>query len=119
MCIAGIDVADMRRVDKRGNPIDNFRKSFNDQCTEREWKLVESVGANLDDQYEVFSRLWSAKEAFVKARGDGLGFAKGLGAAEFPSWTPLPEFPKNSAYKGGIVVQGTDAPLWHFVQHKM
>lgn len=122
ICIAGIDVADMRRVDRRGKPIDNFRKTFNDQLTAREWKLVESVGADLDDQYEVFSRLWSSKEAFVKARGDGLGYdsgGKGLGAAEFPSWTPLPEFPANSAYEGGIVVKGTEAPLWRFVQHKM
>eukprot|EP00420_Gonyaulax_spinifera_P024513 CAMPEP_0197905746 /NCGR_PEP_ID=MMETSP1439-20131203/61037_1 /TAXON_ID=66791 /ORGANISM="Gonyaulax spinifera, Strain CCMP409" /LENGTH=408 /DNA_ID=CAMNT_0043527041 /DNA_START=45 /DNA_END=1271 /DNA_ORIENTATION=- len=115
LCIAGIDVAELRRFNKRNEPID-FRKSFKANLTESEWRDVDAAGADFDDQYEVFSRFWSAKEAFVKARGDGLAYE--LGKAEF-HWTPLEGFPERSAYSGTVVVEGKEAPQWRFVQYRM
>jgi len=114
-CVTGIDVAELRRFDKKGQPID-FHKSFREQLTEAEWADVRSAGDDLDAQYEVFSRYWSAKEAFVKARGDGLAFA--LGDVEF-RWEPLEGFPERSAFRGTAIVQGKPRPTWSFVQHRM
>merc|ERR1712137_530600 len=115
MCCVGVDVAELRRFNKAGDPID-FHSTFKDNLTPSEWADVNRAGPDLDDQYEVFSRYWSAKEAFVKARGDGIQFP--LGKAEF-KWTPLPSFPSRTAYEGTVTIEGKGAPLWRFVQHKM
>jgi len=115
LCLTGIDVAELRRIGPNGQPID-FKKSFEKNLTKHEWDDVNSVGSDLDDQYEVFSRYWSAKEAFVKARGDGIQFD--LGLAEF-HWKPIEGFPSRTAYEGSIVIDRKAAPLWRFVQHRM
>lgn len=119
VCVAGIDVADVCRVDRRGRPLDSFRKDFGPQLTPAEWRVVDQAGQNLDAQYEVFSRMWAAKEAFVKARGDGLGAFERLSAAEFTEWVPVAGFPANTAYEGTVAVEGKPQPLWRFVQHRM
>jgi len=115
LCVVGIDVAELRRIKPNGEAID-FYKAFKDNLTDKEWADVRQSGGTLDDQYEVFSRYWSAKEAFVKARGDGIAFP--LGKAEF-QWKALPEFPPRTAYEGTVRVDGKEAPLWRFVQHRM
>lgn len=115
LCVCGIDVAELRRIKPNGEPID-FYKNFADQLTAAEWADVRKGGDSLDDQYEVFSRYWSAKEAFTKARGDGLGFP--LGDAEF-KWTPLADAPKGTAYSGTVAVKGSLLPAWRLVQHKL
>uniref|UniRef100_A0A977TQI4 holo-[acyl-carrier-protein] synthase n=1 Tax=Amphidinium carterae TaxID=2961 RepID=A0A977TQI4_AMPCA len=114
-CVVGIDVAELRRIKPNGEAID-FYKSFKENLTETEWADVRRTGGTLDDQYEVFSRYWSAKEAFVKARGDGLAFP--LGKAEF-QWTALPDSPPKTAYEGTLCVDGKPQPLWRFVQHRL
>lgn len=117
-CICGIDIAEVRRLTPKGQPID-FYKNFADQLTEVEWKDVKKGGASPDDldgQYEVFARYWSAKEAFSKARGDGLGFP--LQDAEF-HWKPTPGFPPKTAYEGTVKVKGEEKPLWRLFQHKL
>mmetsp|Transcript_22022 Transcript_22022/g.42257 ORF Transcript_22022/g.42257 Transcript_22022/m.42257 type:complete len:405 (+) Transcript_22022:70-1284(+) len=115
LCVCGVDVAELRRLKPNGEPID-FYKGFADQLSETEWADVRKGGPSLDDQYEVFSRYWAAKEAFTKARGDGLGFP--LGDAEF-KWTPLPGAPAGKAYAGTVAVKGKILPAWRLVQHKM
>lgn len=115
MTVAGIDVAELRRTKKNGEPID-FHSAFKDNLTSNEWNHVNSHGPCLDQQYEVFSRFWSAKEAFVKARGDGIAFP--LGQAEF-HWNPLAGYPPGSAYDGEVVIEGQRDPAWRFVQHRM
>merc|ERR1719189_2416934 len=67
LCLVGVDVAELRRYKPNGQVIE-FHKHFKDNLTETEWDSVNSAGASLDAQYEVFSRYWAAKEAFVKAR---------------------------------------------------
>jgi len=115
LCVVGVDVAELRRFGPKGNPLD-FKKSMKDMLTAAEWAEVASAGEDLDCQYEVFQRFWSAKEAFVKARGDGLQFE--LGRAEF-SWSPMPGYPDKTAYRGTVAVDGGSRPLWAFVQHRM
>eukprot|EP00929_Paragymnodinium_shiwhaense_P069429 TRINITY_DN35005_c0_g1_i1.p1 TRINITY_DN35005_c0_g1~~TRINITY_DN35005_c0_g1_i1.p1 ORF type:complete len:344 (-),score=77.41 TRINITY_DN35005_c0_g1_i1:766-1797(-) len=114
-CVVGVDVADLRRLKPNGQPID-FHKVFEDQLTAAEWRVVTEAGEDLDAQYEVFSRFWSAKEAFVKARGDGLGYE--LGKTEF-TWTPLQSVGEGQVFEGAVKVEGVRAPLWRFVQHRM
>ncbi|CAK9067283.1 unnamed protein product [Durusdinium trenchii] len=74
--IAGIDVAELRRTRRDGEPID-FHDVFKDNLTFKEWEYVKTHGPCPDKEYEAFSRFWSAKEAFVKARGDGLAYPLG------------------------------------------
>jgi len=116
IAVVGIDVADSsRRVNKKGEPLD-FRSAFASNLTSAEWNEVDAAGSDPDKQYETFSRFWSAKEAFVKARGDGLAFE--LGGAEF-QWQPLAGFPEGTAYEGKVLIHGRQAPQWRFVQHRM
>lgn len=115
LCVCGIDVAELRRENKKGEPID-FYKSFKDQLTEHEWADVRSTGGSLDDQYEVFSRYWAAKEAFTKARGDGLAYP--FNEVEF-HWTPLEGFPPKTAYQGTVKEKGKVSSLWRLVQHRL
>lgn len=79
--LCGIDVAapgQLRRGPDRsfGQLLETMRDSF----TPREFATVRGAGS--DRQMEdTFRKLWSLKEAFTKARGDGLGFK--LGRCEF------------------------------------
>merc|ERR1719158_1970245 len=68
-CICGVDVAapQLARQDRTTN-----LKDFRDQLTDYEWHTIHERPS--DQQYEMFQRFWSCKEAFVKARGDGLAF---------------------------------------------
>ena len=45
-----------------------------------QWNAIMGPSSE-DEQRSVFRRHWSLKEAFVKARGDGIGFE--LGKCEF------------------------------------
>jgi len=114
-CVIGIDVAELRRVLPSGREVD-FYKSFKDQLTENEWKVVRAGGETLDEQYSEFARFWSAKEAFTKARGDGIAFE--VGRVEF-AWRPLAEYPLGDAYIGTAALDGVPAPLWRLYQHKL
>merc|ERR1712003_45624 len=59
---------------------------------------------------------WSAKEAFAKARGDGVAFP--FKNCEF-HWSPLEGFPAKTAYEGVVKVEGALQPLWRLIQHKL
>lgn len=113
--IAGIDVAELRRKKKDGDPID-FHDVFKDNLTYKEWEYVKTHGPCLDKEYEAFSRFWSAKEAFVKARGDGLAYP--LGQAEF-HWKPIDGYEPGTAFEGDVHIEGTHSPKWRFVQYRM
>lgn len=74
--LIGIDVS--APFELRGGPslgdFDELRRRFANTMTEREWEEVEAAGDEAE-RVRAFRRQWSLKEAFVKARGDGLGFA--------------------------------------------
>eukprot|EP00443_Scrippsiella_acuminata_P000189 CAMPEP_0115325820 /NCGR_PEP_ID=MMETSP0270-20121206/83227_1 /TAXON_ID=71861 /ORGANISM="Scrippsiella trochoidea, Strain CCMP3099" /LENGTH=203 /DNA_ID=CAMNT_0002746053 /DNA_START=1 /DNA_END=609 /DNA_ORIENTATION=+ len=79
LCLCGVDVAaPQERRDQANRRSDIFR-DLETQLTPAEWAFVRqegqrpSVGSDDDPAYEAFQRHWSCKEAFIKARGDGLG----------------------------------------------
>jgi len=68
LCIVGVDVCAPDSERKGGGEQD--LTSMRDMLTVREWAWLGE-----GDRGERFRLLWSGKEAFAKARGDGLGFA--------------------------------------------
>lgn len=64
----GLDVVELERVAKANERTDRFRKKI---LTERELQLYEALSAHR--QLEFLAGRFSAKEAFSKALGTGLG----------------------------------------------
>lgn len=86
LCVCGVDVAAPYHG-RPGAANMDFWRDFQEQLTSEEWAMVrraaeeEALGHWSASEppvsppgYTAFQRFWSAKEAFVKARGDGLGF---------------------------------------------
>ena len=73
--LVGIDVS--APFELRGGPsmgdFAEVRASFANTLSEREWEAVEAAGGEAE-RIRAFRRQWSLKEAYVKARGDGLAF---------------------------------------------
>lgn len=117
-CVAGVDVTNRRKCNLRrdGEDTDIF-SSFSDFLAEPEWQDVRAAGSR-EDQCETFSRYWGAKEAFVKARGDGLAY--NVRNVVF-RWTPLPVGPggEHHRYEGTAQIDGELSTVWHFAQEKL
>ena len=74
--LVGVDVNapfELRARNEAAGGFDGVRATFDAVLTEREWEAVEGAA---DEAARIFAfrRAWSLKEAFVKARGDGLAF---------------------------------------------
>mmetsp|Transcript_74038 Transcript_74038/g.228829 ORF Transcript_74038/g.228829 Transcript_74038/m.228829 type:complete len:363 (+) Transcript_74038:70-1158(+) len=137
LCIVGVDVSAPH--DRRRGSIDIF-EVFEEQLTAEEWRVVRheaavaaaersSTGPAAEDAdgpgiqppgYQAFQRFWSAKEAFVKARGDGLGFELNRAEFRFQAIGPVVE-PGQSidAYVATVAIDGAPAPLWRCFQHRL
>ncbi|CAE8630556.1 unnamed protein product [Polarella glacialis] len=129
LCVCGVDVAApaaARSASHGASPVD--LRDFEEQLAEEEWEQVRLAAAGEADSalstggYGTFQRFWSAKEAFVKARGDGLGFEP-LSRASFrfqPSdgSDPLAS-PKARSYVASVRVDGNPAVRWRFFQHQL
>lgn len=75
VCIVGVDVAapgQARRTDGVFNLADTMRH-FRKQFTDGEMHRIREAGSVVEQEH-AFRRNWSCKEAFTKARGDGIGF---------------------------------------------
>lgn len=127
LCICGVDVAAPQQMRRGARVVDVF-KDFADQLTPEEWEFVRREGQRSgtapgeDPTYEAFQRHWSCKEAFVKARGDGLGFELNRVAFRFAPLEPRAsedEARRAGAYVATAKVDGRDVPLWRFVQHRL
>mmetsp|Transcript_156753 Transcript_156753/g.380718 ORF Transcript_156753/g.380718 Transcript_156753/m.380718 type:complete len:388 (-) Transcript_156753:123-1286(-) len=68
---------------------------------------------NQPEGYQAFQCFWSAKEAFVKARGDGLGFE--LNRAEFK----FERMQNHLTYPATISIDGISAPMWRCFQQRL
>ncbi|EIE24817.1 4'-phosphopantetheinyl transferase [Coccomyxa subellipsoidea C-169] len=83
--ICGVDVAAPQQLRARGTQqkltIPQLKSIFDKQFTPYEWASIDNAGSGDEAKESMFRRLWSLKEALVKARGDGLGFD--LSKAEF------------------------------------
>eukprot|EP01065_Artemidia_motanka_P006517 TRINITY_DN13208_c0_g1_i1.p1 TRINITY_DN13208_c0_g1~~TRINITY_DN13208_c0_g1_i1.p1 ORF type:complete len:777 (+),score=227.58 TRINITY_DN13208_c0_g1_i1:68-2398(+) len=97
-CVCGVDVA--VRAPHEGRSTAEFLRGFDAQFTEKEWDRIRSAGCSTS-QEEAFQGLWACKEAFVKARGDGLGFD-----------VRRSEFRRRA--RGGVAVEvdGVEQPRW-------
>ena len=90
-CLCGIDVAAPRSTNL---------ESLKQTLTAREWAFV-----NGDDMR--FRELWACKEAFTKARGDGLGFP--FGDAEFTL-----THHGDASFEATVAVDGVTLTDWRF-----
>ncbi|KAG7384699.1 hypothetical protein PHYBOEH_009339 [Phytophthora boehmeriae] len=80
--LVGVDVVRVTDRPHRKTSIEEFFRAFAGHFNPNEWRYIR--GDNQDEeghQYARFYRLWSLKEAFIKAIGIGLGFC--LLRAEF------------------------------------
>lgn len=109
-CVCGVDVAapDQFRRGRSGD-VEKFFHSMRDVLSAQEWHFVR-LAASQDDQARRFRYFWSCKEAFTKARGDGLAF--GLKRAEF-TITMLREVAP-VAFEATVAVDGKTLPQWRF-----
>lgn len=83
LCVCGIDVAAPQQLRRpKDMPLRAAIQGFKGMFAAPEWHMIESHAHDSILMETCFTRLWSLKEAFVKARGDGLGFEP-LSRAQF------------------------------------
>jgi 4'-phosphopantetheinyl transferase len=96
----GIDVESS--ADTRHNCMEIARSHF----SQTEIDLLESLAG--EHQPKLFFKLWTLKEAYIKARGRGL--SEGLSTCSFTTDPPIVSFPTQSS---------EEADLWYFSQHTL
>ncbi|KAG6611691.1 L-aminoadipate-semialdehyde dehydrogenase-phosphopantetheinyl transferase [Phytophthora cinnamomi] len=72
--LVGVDVVRLTDRPKRKTSVEEFFGAFADHFNPGEWKYIREI-EDEDEQYSRFYRLWSLKEAYIKAVGIGLGFS--------------------------------------------
>lgn len=115
-CLCGVDVAAPHSLRRNGGqPLSDVLVAFEKQLTPAEWAAVRSGGASLSDAAldSRFRQIWSLKEAYAKATGEGLGFE--LGRCEF---TILPD-ENGGALRASVAVDGTPRSDWTFFLHPL
>ncbi|GAX75507.1 hypothetical protein CEUSTIGMA_g2950.t1 [Chlamydomonas eustigma] len=75
-CLCGIDVAAPLRARRPSGKqsLHQIINTMKGQFHTLEWSCIQSYAQREDMMEDCFLRHWSLKEAYVKARGDGLGF---------------------------------------------
>ncbi|KAL1524499.1 hypothetical protein AB1Y20_019393 [Prymnesium parvum] len=107
--LCGVDVAAPEQVrSKAGRSLESIFQLFKDQCTEKEWRYIRSCGPSESAMENAFRKHWSLKEAYTKARGDGLGFE--FKKCEFVIHPTEGE----QVEVATVTVEGTPLPLWKF-----
>ena len=108
-CVVGVDVAAPEQFRRRpsGKPVD-LNKFFANMrggvLAENEWHQIK----NAQDQAKQFRYFWSCKEAFTKARGDGVAF--GLGRADFA----IRHNDDQNTFEASVSVDGHHLDQWRF-----
>eukprot|EP00775_Hariotina_reticulata_P013351 gene13351-13479_t len=75
-CLCGVDVAAPHQLRRKGSsrPLLEQLSLMRSQLCSSEWTLLQSLAADEGAMEAAFQAMWSCKEAFIKARGDGVGF---------------------------------------------
>merc|ERR1712118_412967 len=81
-----------------------------------EWGEVRDAGTSVEEQYACFQQYWAMKEAFVKARGDGLAFE--FRRVEFHR-EPLEGYDPGEAYAAVPTVDGVERLDWRLYLHRL
>ncbi|KAL4139542.1 hypothetical protein PRIC2_003037 [Phytophthora ramorum] len=108
--LVGVDVVQLTDRPRRKTSVEEFFRAFTDHFNPREWGYIRGTAStesgDEDGQYTRFYRLWSLKEAYIKAVGIGLGFS--LLRAEFVR--------VDSAFddQWELFLDGHRAGDWHF-----
>lgn len=108
LCVCGVDIAAPEQLRKRGaRSLEQALATFKQCFSNDEWSQVNCWAPDADKVESCFQKLWSLKEAFVKARGDGLGFE------------PLSRacFTLGHGSIASLKVDGTPQPRWGFFLH--
>lgn len=73
--LCGVDIAAPGAVrDGKRRPMSEQLRLMKDQLTDTELRTILAAGPDEEAMEGLFRRFWSLKEAYTKARGDGLGF---------------------------------------------
>eukprot|EP00887_Chlorella_sp_A99_P000188 scaffold13.g188.t1 len=100
--------APVEQVRRRAaEPLSEFFRSFRDQFTPAEWASIHALAPDEVAQEGQFRKLWSLKEAFIKAIGLGLEFE--LIKAEFAV----------DGSAAALTIEGAPAPRWAFRLHEL
>lgn len=116
--LCGVDVCAADGPSRRAEQTSLLREleSLRDCFTDGEWARVEGAPDDAGRR-RVFSALWSCKEAYVKARGDGLAFP--LRRVEFDeaapgSWATPAAWLYEETLQARCAVDGTRDDRWRF-----
>lgn len=103
--LVGVDVVRLTDRPHRKTSVENFFRAFAGHFNPREWEYIRGAASAKDEdsQYTRFYRLWSLKEAYIKAVGIGLGFS--LLQAEFV---------QGDSARWELLLDGQRAVDWHF-----
>ena len=110
-CVVGVDVAAPDQFRRQGTPAEGKEKDLERFLATMKGVLAESEFQRVqtsEDQAKAFRYFWSCKEAFTKARGDGVAF--GLARAEFD----IQHHPADSSFDAVVKVDGRKLKQWRF-----
>ncbi|KAK9846417.1 hypothetical protein WJX81_003371 [Elliptochloris bilobata] len=119
VCIVGVDVAAPQQIRaarpaaggvKPASSMEDLQQTFQRQFTAHEWEVINGAGHTTEEKEDEFRRHWSLKEALVKARGDGLGFA--LGKADF-------RFDDQDRNSARVLMEGRPQQRWRFTLQEL
>ncbi|KAG2450503.1 hypothetical protein HYH02_005004 [Chlamydomonas schloesseri] len=148
LALVGVDVAAPRSArpgPAAARPLEQHLQLFRPQLSDSEWAMLEGLAGSAEQQESAFQSLWCLKEAFIKARGDGLGFsplsraafelqppnaaaAAPSGDEESQSLMPVVAAAAAAAPASGIhstlkyaklVLDGVRQPRWRFQLHML
>eukprot|EP00879_Flechtneria_rotunda_P019306 GHRR01020276.1.p1 GENE.GHRR01020276.1~~GHRR01020276.1.p1 ORF type:complete len:269 (+),score=29.88 GHRR01020276.1:469-1275(+) len=118
-CLCGVDVAAPQQWRQQASkPVLERLSLLQNQLSAQEWDFIKSLQDNEEAAETAFQAMWSCKEAYVKARGDGVAFEPlsridvqlpSQLAANAATWPPM--------QKIQVLVDGGIQPCWHFCLH--
>lgn len=114
MCLVGVDVS-ASQVFRQGTKESTTQlfETFERQCSPIEWQNIQTAGDG-EAQLACFRKHWSLKEAFVKARGDGIAFD--LRKADFR--LQQTDF-KNAMVAAVLLLDGIPQSKWRFTVQEL
>eukprot|EP00241_Pyramimonas_parkeae_P007284 CAMPEP_0114234862 /NCGR_PEP_ID=MMETSP0058-20121206/5934_1 /TAXON_ID=36894 /ORGANISM="Pyramimonas parkeae, CCMP726" /LENGTH=303 /DNA_ID=CAMNT_0001346567 /DNA_START=65 /DNA_END=976 /DNA_ORIENTATION=- len=112
VAVCGIDCAAPQQL-RKGKEMDihKIKEVFSRNFTDLEWRTIMGAGPDNQTKEDCFRCHWSLKEAFTKARGDGIAFE--LNRCEFIMNQPW------EAEYATVNVDGVPQDNWSFSLHKL
>jgi len=113
--LCGADVAAPSQLRRgRQQTVEDLFEVMRDNFTKAEWAQVRAAGPEEAAMATVFRKLWSLKEAYTKARGDGLGFKFSRCEFALGGGHPARGEPHKKVELASVRVDGAARPEWRF-----